>query len=178
MPKGGARLGAGRKPKPGNQKKTTGSKGKGGREPQFAVGIPDRPAMLDGDAIACAEWDRKAALLLEQRVLTVADGSVLARYCALYSRLQRIRAQTKTPGFAFVVETDLGPKKNPMVTVETETLRELRMVEQELGLTPHSRTRVASIAPEPQKDPAAELLDALTGGKPALMVVRGGKSRR
>lgn len=178
MPRGGARLGAGRPRKPGNEKKLTGTKGKGGREPQYAVGAPAVPSLIKDDPIALGEWRRKAALLTEQRVLTVADGTVLARYCLLYARLQRVRDEIALPTFRFVVFGPAGEKANPLITIETQTVRELRMIETELGLTPASRTRVATVAPETVQDPDAELLDALAGGKPQLALVRGGKGRK
>lgn len=102
------------------------------------------------------EWCRLADLLERLRVLTPGDGPILDRYADAWDRARTARDAVGKHGL--VIETDLGGvKKNPAADIESQARAQMIRCLIEMGLTPASRSRVASVA-EPEKDALDEFL--------------------
>lgn len=120
-------------------------------EPRPQAGEPEMPPDLDG-AEADA-WREMVPILMQMQVLSVADGTALGSMCRLEVRLRKAREELNatlrraeaTGKLGFMLGGDKGiARANPLVTVvcalEDEQLRWLR----EFGLTPSSRTKIAT----------------------------------
>jgi P27 family predicted phage terminase small subunit len=100
------------------------------------------PAVLEGDALAAAEWQRVAGALAG--TVSEAGRGVLILYCATWAQWQRLEADVhalKAP----VVKTPTGTLKvHPLIGLARATGLLVLKVAGELGLTPASRSRVAA----------------------------------
>ena len=116
-----------------------------GRKPETIVAgtmddVPNAPTWLGKDAKA--EWRRVAPILaVERKILTVADLPTLANYCAMIGRAIEAERQIATDGMFYVGAS--GPKRHPAVSLQKEAVGEARLLANELGLTPVSRSRPA-----------------------------------
>jgi P27 family predicted phage terminase small subunit len=133
MPKGGARIGAGRKPKH--------------REVvAFKEGLATAPAWLSPAAKHFYRFYGKQ--LEESRVLTHADRDTLATYAAMLADIAALSREMQKKTFQRVVMSVAGEKTNPIVTQYQQAVSRSRMLAQDLGLTPASRSRVQVTAPK------------------------------
>jgi len=113
-------------------------------EPKPEKKTPDCPDWLGDDARQV--WDQVVPMLNTMRVLTVADGGPLSRYCESWVRWKKCLAFVKEHGETYVVKHELGDIKAVHSWPEVVTLRglaaELLRIEQEFGLTPAARARI------------------------------------
>ena len=150
----------GPKPAPTHLKRLRGNPGKRALPqdaPHPAPALPAPPAHLG--LVARAEWDRLAPELHRVGLLTMADRTTLAGYCALYQRWQEAEEGIT----ALLIETPNGFQvQHPNISIANKALELMHKYMLELGLTPSSRVKLTTGAP-PGEDP----LDAFVrAGKP------------
>lgn len=79
-------------------------------------------------------------------VLTLIDGQTLSRYCHLWSRWRKAEAFIAARGDMYPIEDERGRVKCmnqwPQVGIANNLSQRLTRLEQELGLTPSTRTRI------------------------------------
>ncbi len=142
---------AGRRPKPTALKILEGThKGPAKREPSLPAGVPPMPERLKVDQIAVDKWQELAGILTSMGVLTLGDGEALATLCEVHSAEQACLLQLRAGGA--VMHTDLGGvKPNPAGPLYRSLVSQKASLLSEFGLTPSSRTKLATKA-EVQKD--------------------------
>lgn len=131
MPKGGSRIGAGRKPK-------------ARAAVAFTPGLAAPPAWLP--APARAYYRRYGAELEAAGVLTHADRDTLALYANTLADIAQLTKLMRAKTFTRTIVTELGEKTNPIVTQHQAATSKARMLAQDLGLTPASRSRVQVVS--------------------------------
>lgn len=134
------------------------------REVSPPPGVPDAPEWLDEEARA--EWERIVPHLAKLRILAEIDRGTLADYCTAHSLAVASTVEYQREGL--MVDTPHGPRKHPLIKVAQEARAQARVLAQEFGLSPSSRTRI-SAPPKPAEGDNTE--DFLFGG-PRL--VKGG----
>ena len=142
---------AGRRPKPTAIRILEGTqKGPSKREPSLPPGIPPMPERLRVDQVAVEKWEELAGILTRMGVLTLGDGEALATLCEVHSAEQQCLLQLRAGGA--VMHTDLGGvKPNPAGPLYRSLVSQKAALLSEFGLTPSSRTKLATKA-EVQKD--------------------------
>ena len=142
---------AGRRPKPTAIRILEGTqKGPAKREPALPPGIPPMPKRLEVDQVAVEKWEELAGILTRMGVLTLGDGEALATLCEVHSAEQSCLLQLRAGGA--VMHTDLGGvKPNPAGPLYRSLVSQKAALLSEFGLTPSSRTKLATKA-EVQKD--------------------------
>ena len=137
----------GPKPKPTALRRMQGNPGKRGynhAEPHPPEGVPDCPSHLN--AAARAEWDRLAHVLHNMGVVTLADRAALAAYCQCYGRW--VEAEEKLQITPMLLKTATGyVQQSPWLSIANKQLELMGRFMTELGLTPASRSRIATIDP-------------------------------
>jgi P27 family predicted phage terminase small subunit len=104
---------------------------------------------------AAAEWKRLVPILLRLGILTIADGSALAIYCAAFARWQQAERQlARSRNLA-------SDKARKLFAISEKCMKLMKSVLVEFGLTPASRPRLASFCTLPMElenpdDPANE----------------------
>ena len=143
---------AGRRPKPTALKILEGTqRGKPKREPAAPKGVPPVPERLKVDPIAMAKWTELADILTGMGVLTTGDGEALATLCEVHSAEQSCLLQLRAGGA--VMHTDLGGvKPNPAGPLYRSLVAMKASLLSEFGLTPSSRTKLATPIEAPQDD--------------------------
>src|ERR1700688_1612601 len=107
-------------------------------EPEQSVpDISGVPGWLSKDAQA--EWQRVMPILIERRTLTDADLASFENYCVAVGQVREMQRLIKRAGH--VVETDRGPRAHPAVKIQSDAMTRARLLANELGLTPVSRSR-------------------------------------
>lgn len=121
-------------------------------EPKPRKGAPRCPSQLS--QAEKAAWKQLVAVLKETKVLTVADGNALARYCVMWCEWWKCDAFVKKYGISFAIkrvvdrgkptETTeiMGFQPFPELTQRNKLSVELRRLEAEFGLTPAARARI------------------------------------
>ena len=111
------------------------------------LGHPPKPAGLTGEA--AEEWGRMLARLVSSQTLSAVDDGVLARYCKLHARAERLEAAlADEPPFFDKVSVDgagqehVERKVHPGFAQCRQYDLALRVYLVEFGLTPASRGRV------------------------------------
>ena len=142
---------AGRRPKPTALKILQGTnRGPAKREPSAPIGVPPMPERLKVDQVAVDKWVELAEILSKMGVLTTGDGEALATLCEVHSAEQSCLLQLRAGGA--VMHTDLGGvKPNPAGPMYRSLVAMKASLLSEFGLTPSSRTKLATKA-EVQKD--------------------------
>ena len=142
---------AGRRPKPTALKILDGTqRGPKKREPGLPAGVPPMPERLQVDQVAVEKWHELAGILTSMGVLTLGDGEALATLCEVHSAEQQCLLQLRAGGA--VMHTDLGGvKPNPAGPLYRSLVAQKASLLSEFGLTPSSRTKLATKA-EVQKD--------------------------
>lgn len=153
MPKGG-------RAKPSALKLLHGNPGRrplNALEPDYEVGIPDKPAWFD--TYASEEWDRLVQHLNGQRVFTKNDLGILVSICVTYEQMRENLAIIKTLGRTYTVE-DMGGnthyKARPECVRYETALKEYRMLLSEIGFTPASRSKIKTLPEAPQPKGTAQ----------------------
>lgn len=166
---------SGPKPTPSGVRKLNGNPGHrafNAREPEFppftaeAIPVPpatpeaeaDMPTELRSSPVAMQEWRRLLPLLTTARVLTAADRTALVALCQEWARYVEATAKIATVGM--VVRTPSGyPITNPYLSIANRALNQCKQLWAEFGLTPSSRTRIATDGPGPGGDAFSEFDD-------------------
>lgn len=108
-------------------------------EPRPRKAAPVCPRCLPKEAKAV--WKHLVPMLQETKILTVADGGALERYCCLFVRWRAMVKWLEENGE--VQETDKGYRQQqPEVSIASNLAKELGRLEAEFGLTPAARTRI------------------------------------
>ena len=110
------------------------------------------PAWLSKDAKA--EWQRVMPILVERRTLSDADLASFENYCVAVGQVRELERVIKRSGY--VVETDRGPRAHPAVKIQSDAMTRARLLANELGLTPASRSRPTACE-KPNDDDSAAL---------------------
>ena len=146
-------------PEPTRLKKLKGNPGKrplNEREPEPALGAPEIPPGLDLDEIAMRQWHELSQILTGMRVITEADGIVLASLCQTYSRWVEASKQLEQSGLIFRTKSGYI-QQSPLQGVVNTCIDQINRLSRELGLTPSARTRVQTVEPPRGPNPFAEL---------------------
>lgn len=137
----------GRKPQPTALRRAHGNPGKRAynhAEPVIDGNMPDCPAHLT--LTAQNEWARLAGPLHASGILTLADRAALAAYCQCYGRW--VEAEERLAATPTMLKTPSGyVQQSPWLAVANKQLELMGRYMAELGLTPASRSRIASLAP-------------------------------
>lgn len=104
---------------------------------------------------AAAEWKRIVPQLMQLGVLTSVDGKALAAYCYAFARWQQAERDIKRYGLTIREPILRGGRKtkyvrlksNPAIRVAHEAMKIMKSFLIEFGMTPASRTRVATFTP-------------------------------
>ena len=128
-----------------------------GDEPEPAHDRPDCPEWLSAEERAA--WDRVDELLESMRVLTVADGAQLERYCRCLVRWRQCeRIIGKFAGDDLLIGGLTNDGMRPVIrNAWSESHRlacELRRIEGQFGLTAAARACL-NVIPNPEKPVAA-----------------------
>ncbi len=124
-------------------------------EPRPKTAEPEMPGHLDREARR--QWKRLVPILLSMGVMTVADGIALGNLCMAYSMLLKaykdMQAATKGGSSGLLMKTPSGyVQQSPLIGIINNQIDIVNRLSQQFGLTPASRTRLAS-APEQTTDP-------------------------
>lgn len=115
--------------------------------------MPKHPAWLG--KTAKKEWKRLAPIIFEAKVLTDADITAFAAYCASYEQwvtaeksIQATKPDAASPP-VLVYEDEKGNKKPiPEIAVANEAKKQMLTFAREFGLTPASRSNVSAVESE------------------------------
>ena len=155
----------GRKPHPTAKRKRKGNPTRRPlpeNEPEIK-GTTTAPKWLD--ARAKTEWRRLAPRLELAGILTPADRTAFAAYCAAYSRMVEAETFLASPAAkgSLVFRTDGGALKPwPHISIANQAADTMRKFLVEFGLTPSSRVRLN--VPNPKKEETAEAFLFGSGG--------------
>ncbi len=134
-------------------------------EPKPLEIAPACPAHVQEDDVAHAEWQRLLPILLRMKVLTEADGLVLANLCIVHSHLilqlskmREFNAQSKSGLAGMVIQTKSGylALNQLYSNVQACMEQELKLC-RELGLTPSARSRMNTEKSKGENDDADTL---------------------
>jgi P27 family predicted phage terminase small subunit len=145
----------GRRPKPTALKLRQGNPGGRAlnrREPKPVISAPTCPAHLSPSAKA--EWKRLAHQLTDLGILSQLDRAALAGYCQAWGRW--VEAERKLKETPILLRTPAGyVQPSPWLAIANKQLELMHRFMGELGLSPASRSRVAtfpSLTPKPWED--------------------------
>ena len=110
------------------------------------------PAWFSKDAKA--EWQRVMPVLVERQTLSYADFASFENYCVAIGQVREMERLIKRAGH--VVETDRGPRAHPAVKIQSDAMTRARLLANELGLTPVSRSR-PTVCENPNDDDSSAL---------------------
>jgi P27 family predicted phage terminase small subunit len=150
---------SGRKPKPTAVLKLTGQYRPDrheGTEPQPAVGIPEPPKSLTGEALA--EWDRITRLLVQVRCIAELDRSALAAYCIEWAKYIKANNRLRVINSLLTESTKGTRMPHPLLRVSDRALANMLRLCQEFGLTPAARSRLNVEAGQSSEDPLERLI--------------------
>ena len=118
--------------------------------PSAPDALPRCPAHLSH--VARKEWRRLAKPLFDMGVLSTVDRGALAAYCQSYARWVEAEEQLKkTPA---LLKTPSGyVQQSPWLSVANKQLELMGRYMVELGITPSSRSRVATTGRDQQTTP-------------------------
>lgn len=95
------------------------------------------------DAVARAEWDRVAPMLIDRGQVTVVDRSVFVGYCLKYAQWRALEAEAAA--HPFIVKSPSGyPIPNPALGMANKVFALMLKAAAELGITPSARSRVTA----------------------------------
>ena len=133
----------GRKPVPTHLKLIAGNPGKRAinhNEPKPDSKAPPMPELDDDEKEA---WNYVTGELEKMGILASSDLGIITAYCAHWGTYTRAKRAFQETGAQDVVTTITGTqKKNPLLSIMENSLRNLERNASELGLTPTSRTRI------------------------------------
>jgi len=140
-------------PIPTNLKVMRGNPGKRAlnkREPKPTLADPACPEHLD--PVAKQEWDRLLPILRTMRVLTEADGILLANLCSALATQYKAQTEMQKTGLLVRRGKPDAPwyQISPLQSIINEQMQIVRGLCADFGLSPASRARVQTVA-EPEK---------------------------
>lgn len=119
-------------------------------EPKPPEGTPDCPDHLSEEAKA--EWHRLVDTLVGMGVLTIVDRAVLAAYCQAYGRW--VEAERKLQETPVLFKTPSGyVQQSPWLNIANRQMELMGRYMAEIGLTPASRSRIATIGTPGPNEP-------------------------
>ena len=124
-------------------------------EPQPETGIPELPAILNGEALL--EWHRITAELLQLGLVTKVDRAALAAYCQAWGRWVEAEEHLKTEPIIFKSPSSY-PVLSPWWVVANKAADQMHSFLTEFGLSPASRTRVHAMPPKEKPQGARKFL--------------------
>jgi P27 family predicted phage terminase small subunit len=124
-------------------------------EAQFDRVIPPCPNHLSREARRY--YRELAEILFKARILTEADGIVLANLSQAYATLAQAQRELNR-GKLTVASKRGGPRTNPLVRVVDQSMTTINRLCQELGMTPLSRSRLRIDKKETFLDPIDEAI--------------------
>ena len=113
-------------------------------EPKAAEGIPSKPAHIEAEPLASGYWDHAVSQLVEMKMISKADRSVLEAFCEAMA-LKRIAFECKD------------------YTAWSKACSQAKGLMVELGLTPSARSRLVVKEPEIE-DAFTQWLEGRGGG--------------
>lgn len=123
-------------------------------------GEPECPEWLDEEAKSA--WKQLTPLLLPTGVLSKLDGNALARYVQLWARWKKAELFIQKNGDVYPIKDEAGKIKClqqfPQVAIAHKLAALLGRLEQEFGLTPSARSRIA-LPPGTVAPPANDLIN-------------------
>ncbi|MCA0871456.1 phage terminase small subunit P27 family [Seohaeicola saemankumensis] len=129
-------------------------------EPRPEVAEPDPPEHLDGTARA--EWERVIGQMVRLGIMSDLDRAPLAAYCQAYGRwvaaeaaLARMAARDPLTGGLMIRTTSGNAIQNPLVGAANKAMADMVRYAAEFGLTPSSRTQVATLGDTGPENPFA-----------------------
>src|SRR3954447_24918713 len=146
-------------PKPTAIKRLEGNPGKrklNEAEPSPTLGAPECPDHLDD--VARKEWDRLTSILVAMKVLTEADYIALANLCQAYSTLVNAQKRMNKTGILYKSKSGYIQQSPLLGIIHTQTTIVNNLL-REFGLTPSSRTQVATVEPKNMRINPFSLLD-------------------
>lgn len=117
-------------------------------EPTPAPGAPCVPAGLELDEVAQQQWDSLSRVLSDMRVLTEADGLILAALCQTYSRWVEASTQLAQSGLIYRTSKSRYVQQNPLLGIVNTCLSQITQFCRELGLTPSARSSIQTTEPK------------------------------
>ncbi|MEP7363840.1 MAG: phage terminase small subunit P27 family [Acidobacteriota bacterium] len=129
-------------------------------EPRPRQITPACPKHLDGEGRLA--WRRLVPVLERMRVLTEADGIVLANLCDSYSTM--VQAQRKLRETGMLLKTPSGyVQQNPLISIVNTCMETVTRLAREFGLTPTSRTRLHAGPENGPLSKTRQLLELVNG---------------
>lgn len=111
--------------------------------PEPPVSAPERPAHLQGEALA--EWDRITGQLVALGIVSRIDRAALAGYCSAWGRMVAAEATIAAEGLTIATGEGMV-RQHPAVRIAVEAASEVRRFAAEFGMTPSSRRNVKASA--------------------------------
>ncbi len=149
----------GRPPKPTALKKLAGNPGRrplNDREPQTGPLDLTPPAELPADA--AEEWTAIVPFLVRAGIAQAIHRNPLIRYCRARARYREAEAHLEAEGS--IVMGQVGPKKNPWVTISREMADDMHRIEIQFGMTAAALGKL-EVGGEPK--PANPIIDLIEG---------------
>ena len=109
------------------------------------IEVPRPPANLS--KAAKGEWRRVAPILIERRVLTVADLAVLENLCIAYGMMRQAEHEVRAHG---IVMPD--GKRNPASTALIQAQQQHLRAADHLGLSPTARSKTVMVPADDDDD--------------------------
>lgn len=129
----------GRPPKPNALKLLSGSRHARDDEPTPPPGTPKPPKHLAPAALA--KWRALVPILREMRVLTVADGDMLAAYCVAWARWVDAETHLAAEGAVVMSPNNYGIP-NAWLPISNKALETMEKLASRFGFTPVDRNRI------------------------------------
>ena len=107
--------------------------------------VPRPPSGLSKEAKA--EWRKVAPILIERRVLTVADLAVLENLCIAYGMMRHAEREVRAHG---IVMPD--GKRNPASTALIQAQQQHLRAADHLGLSPTARSKTVMVPADDDDD--------------------------
>src|SRR5450759_1684630 len=155
---------SGRKPKPTHLKLLAGHPGhrppaEDEPQPDAADETMQAPAWLSGEGRAA--WAIEFPKLIRNNMITDIDLNAFARYCQACGRYLVAESMVAKQGEVLISPSGF-PIQNPYLAVSNKAMEQMHKLETEFGMTPSSRSRVSTGAPNKK---ANRFLDLIDGGK-------------
>jgi P27 family predicted phage terminase small subunit len=123
-------------------------------EPSIEPGAPPMPAWLT--EAAKREWRRLVPILLQRRVLSAADLGVLVAYCSAYGEMEIAGKVLKKEGRYYTNKASGLKKEHPAAKAFEKASQEMRLLANELGLSPAARSKAPSVPEKEEGDVMAD----------------------
>lgn len=109
------------------------------REAQPDVALPDIPTWIS--AKAQKHWDRLGPILLQNKLITVADGENFAVLCQAIATLEEASENMKRE--KMIVHNAAGtPIENPLLAIIRKNSEVIQKLSLQFGMTPASRAKI------------------------------------